>query len=123
VDGKRCTPQVRSLTLARKRSSPISVDGIDFRWAVSSRSLASTDNVLLVVQSDDNGQRLVVTVPCRDFWLHIQSPPAPDFNYDAVTPSLVRAIMLAARDSGWTPDKPGAELRFDLLPDETVRLR
>ncbi|TWT72890.1 hypothetical protein [Allorhodopirellula solitaria] len=111
------------MTLARKRSSPIHVDGIDYRWAVSARTLSSPEYVLLVVQSVDNGQRIVVTVPHRDRYLNMGGPPPPDFHYDAITPSLVRTIMAAAVDAGWVPDRPGSELSFELQPDETVRLR
>ena len=111
------------MTLARRRSSPIHVDGIEYRWAVSARALSSPEYVLLVVQSVDNGQRIVVTVPHRDRYLDIEGPPTPDFNYDAITPSLVRKIMAAAVDVGWTPDRPGTELSFDLQPNETVTLR
>ena len=111
------------MTLSRKRSSPIPVDGIDYRWAVSARALSSPEYVLVVVQSVDNGQRIVVTVPHRDRYLNMDGPPPPEFNYDAITPSLVRKIMAAAIDEGWVPDRPGPELYFDLQPDETVTLR
>ena len=94
----------RLVTLSRKRSSPIHVDGIDYRWAVSA-------------------QRIVVTVPHRDRYLNMDGPPPPEFNYDAITPSLVRKIMAAAINEGWVPDRPGPELAFDLQPDETVTLR
>jgi hypothetical protein len=78
------------LTLARKRSSSIDVDGIDYRWAISARASSSSDQVLLVVQSVGNGQRIVVTVPHHDRYLNMTDSPPPSFNCNAVTPSLLR---------------------------------
>ena len=108
------------MTLSRKRSSPIHVDGIDYRWAVSARTLSSPELMLLVIQPENDGQRLVVTVPCD--YLH-ESSGSDSFNYAAITPSLVRTVIAASISIGWSPTESGPELRGALQPDETVLLR
>ena len=111
------------MTLARRKSSPITVDGVTYRWKVAFRSQAETDKVTLVVQPPDHGQRLTVEIPCRDPYLHLEpdSEPEPEFNYRSVTPSLVRKCMDSAIELGWSPDSKGPELAFTLQPGESLK--
>ena len=91
------------MALSKRNSKPITIDGVEFRWAVAARSQHETEMVTVVVQPPNNGCRLAVTVPCRDDWLKIQSPPAPSHNVQAITPSFVRQIIGDARSLGWQP--------------------
>jgi hypothetical protein len=55
--------------------------------------------VLVIVQPPNDGQRLVVEVPCRDPYLNIQESK-PDVDVRDVTPGLVRRFMDDARAMG-----------------------
>lgn len=91
------------MALSKRNSKPITIEDAEFRWALVARSQAETDSVTVVVQPPENGCRLAVTVPCRDYWLNIQSPPAPSYDIHAITPSFVRKLIEDARVMGWQP--------------------
>ena len=97
------------MALSKRNSKPITIDDAEFRWALATRSQAVTEMVTVVVQPPDNGCRLAVTVPCRDYWLNIQSPPAPSYNMHAITPGFVRRLIDDARSMGWQPFSSGSQ--------------
>ncbi|MBD3672977.1 MAG: hypothetical protein HUJ26_05570 [Planctomycetaceae bacterium] len=76
-------------------------------------TLSAPYEVLLTVQSIENGAKLSVQIPSCDRWL-IHPQKAPEFNYEAVTPSLVSELILAAKKTGWIPDKPGPAHKYVL---------
>lgn len=98
----RCMPLV-DMALSKRNSKPITIDDVEFRWAVAARSPGDTDMVTVVVQPPDNGCRLAVTVPCRDPYLHIQSAPPPSYDVRAITPGFVRRLIDDACSLGWQP--------------------
>ena len=107
------------MTLSSRNSSPIKIGDVTYRWAVDSRSQAETDCVTFVVQPPDHGQRIAVQIPCRDYWPKF-GEPEPEFNYQAVTPGLVRKVIDLAIELGWVPDHKGKQLSFTFQQDETL---
>ena len=104
----RCMPLV-DMALSKRNSKPITIDDAEFRWALATRSQAVTEMVTVVVQPPDNGCRLAVTVPFRDYWLNIQAPLAPSYNMHAITPGFVRRLIDDARSMGWQPFSSGSQ--------------
>ena len=100
------------MSLQKRRSNPIHYNGVDLRWSVSVRTLSSSGEGLLVVQSD-HGQRLVVRLSLNDLWTH-----GPGSRH-SVKPSLVRCIMDDAWCGlGWTPDAIGPQFNAKLDDDD-----
>jgi hypothetical protein len=107
------------MALRRKGSRPIRVNGATYRWTVSASVQATSGTVVVVVRSEspvDPG--IAVHVPCRDFYLDLPGidPGAMEFdadNYRPIRPADVRAIILAAREQGWTSGKADGQLVFD----------
>lgn len=95
------------MTLPRKGSRTITVDGCDYRWVVS----ADSGFMLLVVERDNGtGQRMEASFGYGD----------RDGGQDhEVTPAVVgRAIALALQE-GWRPNGTGMPFR---LADAETRL-
>ncbi|GAB5407282.1 MAG: hypothetical protein Aurels2KO_55130 [Aureliella sp.] len=103
------------MALSKRNSKPITIGDAEFRWAVAARSQADTEMVTVVVQPPDNGCRLAVTVPCRDYWLNIQSPPAPSYNIHAITPGFVGRLIDDARSLGWQPSSADPQFTVDCV--------
>jgi hypothetical protein len=83
------------MSLAKKGSRVVDVDGRGYRWRVLT---AHDPNFAIVVQlAEAPGQRMVT-------WVH---PPAA-----LITPELVRRAIRDALANGWTPDRRGPELTF-----------
>lgn len=97
------------MTLSRRNSREINVDGTFYRWAVAARSQHETREVTLIVEPPGNGQRLAVAVPCRDPWLEIETP-VPAWDVRSITPGLVRSVIEQCRGTLWAPGKPGPQL-------------
>jgi len=96
------------MALSKRNTNPITVDDVEFRWAVSARSQGATDRVTVVVQPPENGCRLAVAVPCRDPYLNIETD-APSYDVRDITPGFVRRLIDGARRLGWQPYAPGAQ--------------
>ena len=110
----RCMPLV-DMALSKRNSKPITIGDAEFRWALDTRSQADSEMVTVVVQPPDNGCRLAVTVPCRDYWLNIQSPPAASYNIHAITPGFVRRLIDNARSLGWQPFSSGSQFTISCV--------
>ena len=105
--------------LSKKRSRPIHVSGLDFRWLISPES----HHVTLVVQhADINGQKLEVTIPSdiHRMWLEFQNG-SQDLNLKIIKPALVEKTIREAIGLGWSPEKSSAGT-FKAKLDETDRL-
>lgn len=113
------------MALNSRRSRPISVDGVTFRWTVSNQQEGS---VILVIQPAENGQRIAVKIPFRDYWSDLKDLTDGTLEYDAahyqpVTPSLVERCIRAAKLADWNPGRSATQLDFeivDLLPEIDV---
>ncbi|MFI1965835.1 hypothetical protein ACH429_17285 [Streptomyces pathocidini] len=101
------------MTLGRKGSRRIVVDGIAYRWRLRRRptyfqALAWTPCAYAVEHADVPGTTLVVVTdqPHPSNWFGREAQP--------VLPSdVAQAIQLALRE-GWTPTAPGSPFSLDL---------
>jgi hypothetical protein len=105
--------------IKRKASRSIEVDGETYRWAVSDSQQATTGKISVIVEAvSEPAQRLVVRVPCRNFWLDFEDlaggriSPLPDA-YRPVTPATLRQIITAALAAGWQPQSRRKDFTFD----------
>jgi hypothetical protein len=91
------------MTLSRKGSRRIVVDGVSYRWVVA-REEASLH---LVVESSRQ--------PARRLYVEFDLGTA-------VSPSLVRRLIVDGLARGWLPAERGPELRFGFSDDSLVPL-
>ena len=89
------------MTLRRRKSRALTVDGVRYRWLVTS---VSEFNLQLIVEHDrGQGQRLVLTR--GEVFGASRVPP--------ITPRYVAASIRHALRTGWTPLAPGTDLCVD----------
>ncbi|WP_437186706.1 hypothetical protein SH668x_000055 [Planctomicrobium sp. SH668] len=85
------------MTLPRKHSHQIIVDGITYRWCLGKRryqnGLGMGDRVIVEL-AENHGAPLVVTISW--LWCH-----------DQLTPRYVAAWIKEARLAGWMPSESG----------------
>ncbi|MEP1740418.1 MAG: hypothetical protein ABJI60_11725 [Kangiellaceae bacterium] len=84
------------MSLPKKGSRVISVEGADYLWRVKDNG----DHKSLTLQKRDKGQILYSSVSswgCGEFW---DTP---------ITPSLVKLVIEQAMSEGWEPDKENKE--------------
>jgi hypothetical protein len=109
------------MTLARKGTRSISVDGVAFRWKVRGKptyaqGLGWSPLCFVAELAEGAGARLVVELPVAhpSNWLLLPSA--------SVTPGLVTASIRSALTDGWQPDRPGPVFRVRAdLPVEQNR--
>ncbi|HEU4451666.1 MAG TPA: hypothetical protein VFR81_01360 [Longimicrobium sp.] len=82
------------MTLKRKESRRIVVDGRSYRWIVG-----PNDEGLAIIAEHESGhgQRMVTG------WFRHER---------VISPAVVREAILHALENGWRPDEPGPELVF-----------
>jgi hypothetical protein len=87
------------MALAKKGSRLISIDGVTYRWAVSSDSGYM---VLVVETNDEPGQRLEAV-----FDYHYQQVELDSrfIQGRAISPGIVRQVIVIALERGWQPSK------------------
>jgi hypothetical protein len=101
------------MALAKRSSRTITVDGVEYRWAVSPDSGYMW---LVVERAVGSGQRVEASFDYRD----IVRPDGRIIGQrQSVSPGVVRAIVLRALAIGWRPEQRGLKpLRVD---SEAVR--
>lgn len=104
------------MTLVRKGSRRITVDGTDYRWRIRGRptyaqGLCEFPMNFAVELAEAPGQTLVVATqhPHPSSWLST-APPVP------VTPAVVSTAIRSALAQGWTPDSRGSAFHMKLSP-------
>lgn len=82
------------MTLKRKESRRIVVDGRSYRWIVG-----PNDEGLAIIAEHESGhgQRMITR------WFEHER---------GISPAIVEEAILHALDNGWRPDEPGPELVF-----------
>ena len=96
------------MALARRSSRAITVDGVDYRWAVSPDSGYMW---LVVERAVRPGQRLLASFQYHDV---IQPDGRVTGQCRPVSPAVVRATVLHALANGWRPSQRGLKpLRVD----------
>jgi hypothetical protein len=101
------------MSIAKRGSRPIEVDGEVYRWRVRSRPTADqqtgrTPLILAVAGEDGKGPALVVRLH------HAHPSNAVSLRSEAVTPRQVAAYVRAGKRAGWSPSQPGRP--FHLSP-------
>lgn len=87
------------MTIARKYTRSLTVDGIVYRWMLKETDYGARFELLLVVESEErsNGEQLVGRLRAADRQ-----------ETDAVTPGVVAEFIRTARNSGWDPSRRGS---------------
>ena len=89
------------MTLAKKRSRLITVDGVVYRWRVRRRPANQGPLSFAIERADRRGTVLIATTPGTrpTEWVGTAAPPA--------VPSIVADLIRRAKDEGWRPEEPG----------------
>ncbi len=89
------------MTMPRKGTRLITVDGIRYRWLLSNRqSLCVADCDIIVELADAPIGKLLTKPAAIDRWF------GDDYDY-AVTPALIETGIRRALDNGWVPRHSG----------------
>ncbi|WP_197048702.1 hypothetical protein [Streptosporangium roseum] len=109
------------MTMPRRGSRPISVDGTAFRWRIRPRPTYCQGNgwsplTVTVERAEEPGRVLVVSLPCArpDNWLGERTI--------AVRPALVAGCVRRALEQGWNPGQPGSAFTLTVTEDELAVL-
>ena len=90
------------MTMAKKRSRLITVDGVVYRWRVRRRPAHQGPLSFAIERADRRGTVLIATTedtrPAE--WVGTAAPPAVS--------SIVAGLIRRARDEGWQPEEPGS---------------
>jgi hypothetical protein len=110
------------MTLRKKLSRRIVVDGTQYRWTISANQQGATGTILLIVEPEAQpSHHIALSVPCRDLWLDVGNVhPLDPKNYRPITPGIVRNIVLSAVALGWSPTQPGKQMAFEFCEDGTL---
>jgi hypothetical protein len=101
----------RCMTVVKKRSRLITVDGVVYRWRVRRRPAYQSPLSFAIERADRRGTILIATAPDTrpTGWVGTATP--------AAVPSLVAAMIREAHDRGWRPDTPGPAFPLTVTPD------
>ncbi|MET8049008.1 hypothetical protein ABZU75_15555 [Streptosporangium sp. NPDC005286] len=109
------------MTMPRKGSRLISVDGTAFRWRIRHKPTYHQGNnwsplAVTVERTEEPGRFLVVSLPCArpDNWLGERTI--------AVRPALVAGCIRRAVEQGWNPGQPGSAFTLTVTEDELAVL-
>ena len=86
------------MSMSKKGSRPISVDGTDYRWSFFENS---GWNDVLVQVAHGRGRKLHVHVEWE------QVPAQPNMPGPLITPAFVREAILTGLRDGWEPEQTG----------------
>jgi hypothetical protein len=89
------------MTVVKKRSRLITVDGVVYRWRVRHRPANQGPLSFAIEHADRRGTVLIATTPDTrpTDWVGTATPPA--------VPSIVAAMIREARKRGWRPGTTG----------------
>ncbi|MEU1878564.1 hypothetical protein ABZ470_14730 [Streptosporangium sp. NPDC020072] len=109
------------MTMPRKGSRLIGVDGTAFRWRIRHKPTYHQGNgwsplTVTVERAAEPGCVLVVSLPCArpDNWLGERTI--------AVRPALVAGCVRRAIEQGWNPGRPGSAFTLTIAEDELAAL-
>lgn len=108
------------MTLAKKNSRPIEVDGVSLRYAVSMSKAgeAGLHAMNLTVQIGTGRGRILKAhgLFTRDFWLDFPEVEVSD-RYPALKPADVTAVVRLVRAGGWNPAELGPPFLLEISSD------
>lgn len=107
------------MTLGTKRSRPIAVDGVMYRWKVRRRPTYSQANgwaplTFAVQRAEDPGCVLVVSMPSAHPGNWMLMPRG------AIRPAIVATSVRMAIGRGWVPAHKGPAFSLALTQDDVV---
>ena len=97
------------MSLSKKNSRTIKVDGTDFRWTISPKN----NQVIFVAESiDEKGRKIEVTIDSdiNRYW--VEFPNVDGLNLKVIKPKDVEQIITQALRTGWVPSDKGVPLKF-----------
>ncbi|MEU8280290.1 hypothetical protein ACFYOK_20680 [Microbispora bryophytorum] len=110
------------MTIPRKGSRPITVDGVAYRWRIRHKPTYHQGNgwspLTFAVQSAEGpGRVLLVSLPFLrpDAWLGERTM--------AVRPALVAAVIRVALQHGWDPRQAGLAVDLGVTEDDLAEMR
>lgn len=98
------------MSLSKKNSREINVEGQKFRWTISPKE----NQIIFVAESSETkGQKIEVTIDSdiNRFW--VEFPNVDTLNLKVITPKDAVNIITQALHSGWTPKDKGPSLSFE----------
>ncbi|MFK7765661.1 MAG: hypothetical protein AB8B55_00360 [Mariniblastus sp.] len=109
------------MALSKKKSRPITVDELGYRFQVSISKIDNDNNYQLNITAEsDKGDGSVLVANgllTRDFWADAPNlPPVESWNstYPTVTPKHIANLIKKALESGWRADTPGPPFEFNI---------
>ena len=110
------------MTLTTKKSRPITIDGMEYRYQVSTTRMTEdwSFSLNLTVQNFElKGSVLqVMGLITRDFWLDFSDGPKWDkSDYPVITPKDISEIIRQAILAGWEPNKTGKSFKLNTSND------
>jgi len=89
------------MAMPRKRTRLITVDTIQYRWALTSHgALSVVDRDIVVELAHDPAGKLLAKPTAIDQWF------GDDYD-DTITPALIEQGIRKALNAGWAPNNPG----------------
>jgi hypothetical protein len=108
------------MTLPKKNSRPIEVDGVPLRYTVSASKAAEAGlhAMNLTIQIGTGRGRILKAhgLLTRDFWLDFPEVEVSD-RYPALKPADVAAVVRLARANGWNPAELGTPFLLEISSD------
>ncbi|MBV1911430.1 MAG: hypothetical protein KUG78_19210 [Kangiellaceae bacterium] len=100
------------MTLTTKKSRPITVDDVVYRYQVSTTNIDDdwnfTLNLTVQIVEPKGGALLVKGLVTRDFWLDFSyGPKWNQGDYPTILPRHLAIIVRKAISKGWEPRKNG----------------
>jgi len=106
------------MTISKRKSRTININGEIFRWVASPRS-----GYLVFVAEHETikGQRIEVYIETdtNDYWINF--PYIENMNLRLVKPNEVRRMIIQAISHGWNYKETGKPIGFDLKEENLVK--
>ena len=106
------------MSLPKKKSRPIRVNDIDFRYIISTTHIDDDWNFKLNVTiqiADGDGAALTIKgIVTRDFWLDVSDPPRSEYNYRVILPNHIEKFIRKGIEEGWNPQQKGSEFSLEV---------
>ncbi|MES2381885.1 MAG: hypothetical protein V4538_12640 [Bacteroidota bacterium] len=106
------------MSLNKKNSRPIRVNGAEFRWTIS----PAMHQITFVAESSGvKGRKIEVLIDSdiNSFW--VEFPNVEDLNLKIITPKDAENIIAQALKSGWIVSEKGPPMRFE-FKNETLEI-
>ncbi|BDD09054.1 hypothetical protein FUAX_14860 [Fulvitalea axinellae] len=101
------------MSLSKKKSRPITVDGVDFRYSISTSKIDNDWNfrlnLTIQIASGEGSVLTVHGIVTRNFWLDFSEyGKYGKENYPVFKPSDISRVIKAGLKNGWVPEEKGS---------------